>query len=431
MAALDRRAFLRTLGLAPLVGLQSCASELQRASTRAQIEYGPATFEVDAHSALVWHRLTAPGRVRIEYAAVAGAAAPLRTPSVEVTADSDLTVAVALDRLVPDREYQFRAVVEGASDPGPLGRFRTAPVAADEFTFAWSADIEAGHQPFTIFDGMARRAPRFLVLLGDTVYADFPRTSFEPTLAYYRYKHRENRDDRHQASFLGSTPVYAMWDDHEVQNDFNSTNPYIAQGRQAFGEYWPVRGTDVLYRRFAWGSGADFFALDCRQYRSPQSDPEGPAKTMLGARQKAWLKDELRASRAPAKFLLSSVPLQGPWGADRWAGYATERDELLRFVRQERIGGVIVLSGDVHTAVDIELDGGPREFVAGPLGAWPSCRIAPRIRPLLEASGRFFICDAFNCGLVTVRPQASPPEVEVRYVDAADAVRYTTRVALA
>ena len=74
-------------------------------------------------------------------------------------------------------------------------------------------------------------------------------------------------------------------------------------------------------------------------------------------------------------------------------------------MRQERIGGVIVLSGDVHTAVDIELDGGPREFVAGPLGAWPSCRIAPRIRPLLEASGRFFICDAFNCGLVTVRPR--------------------------
>ena len=147
-------------------------------------------------------------------------------------------------------------MVEGASDLGPLGRFRTAPVAADEFTFAWSADIEAA-PPFTIFDGMARRAPRFLVFLGDTVYADFPRTSFEPTLAYYRSGRRENRDDRHLASFLGSTPVYAMWDDHEVQNDFNSTNPYIAQGRQAFGEYWPVSGTDMLYRRLAWGSGAD------------------------------------------------------------------------------------------------------------------------------------------------------------------------------
>jgi alkaline phosphatase D len=264
------------------------------------------------------------------------------------------------------------------------------------------------------------------------VYADVPRTSFEPTLTYYRYKHRENRDDRHLGSFLGSTPVFAMWDDHEVQNDFNATNPFIPQGRQAFGEYWPTRGADeILYRRFSWGAGADFFALDCRQYRSPQSDPDGPAKTMLGARQKAWLKDGLRQSRAPAKFLLTSVPLQGPWGADRWAGYATERDELLRFLRDEKIRGVIVLSGDVHTAVDIELDDGPREFVAGPLAAWPSCRIAPRIKPLLEASGRFFICDAFNCGLVTVRPQASPPEVEVRYLDAADVVRYTTRVPLA
>ena len=428
MTALDRRTFLRALGLAPLVALEGCATELLRTTARSQIEYGPATFEVSARSALVWHRLSAPGRVQIEYTAVGGG--PARTPPVDVTADSDLTATVALEGLVANREYECRALVQGASDPGPVGRFRTAPVAASEFTFAWSADLEAGHQPFTLFDTIARRRPSFLAFLGDTVYADVPRTSFEPTLTYYRYKHRENRDDRHLARCLATTPVYAMWDDHEVQNDFNGTNPFIPQGRQAFGEYWPVSGTDTLYRRFAWGAGADFFALDVRQYRSPQSEPDGPKKTMLGARQKAWLKDSLRASRAPAKFLLSSVPLQGPWGADRWAGYATERDELLKFLRDERIRGVIVLSGDVHTAVDIELDGGPREFIAGPLGAWPSCRIVPRIRALLEASGRFFICDAFNYGLVTVKPQASPPEVEVQYVDADDVVRYTTRVPL-
>jgi len=35
-----------------------------------------------------------------------------------------------------------------------------------------------------------------------------------------------------------------------------------------------------------------------------------------------------------------------------------------------------------------------------------------------------------NCGLVTVWPQASPPEIEVRYLAAADVVRYTTRVPL-
>ena len=172
MTALDRRTFLRALGLAPLVALEGCATELLRTTARSQIEYGPATFEVSARSALVWHRLSAPGRVQIEYTAVGGG--PARTPPVDVTADSDLTATVALEGLVADREYECRALVQGASDPGPVGRFRTAPVAASEFTFAWSADLEAGHQPFTLFDTIARRRPSFLAFLGDTVYADVP-----------------------------------------------------------------------------------------------------------------------------------------------------------------------------------------------------------------------------------------------------------------
>ena len=76
--------------------------------------------------------------------------------------------------------------------------------------------------------------------------------------------------------------TYAMWDDHEVQNDFDSTHPNIPEGRQAFREYWPVRGAvddpTVLYRRFAWGPAADFFVLDCRQYRSPRAMPTAPAR---------------------------------------------------------------------------------------------------------------------------------------------------------
>jgi alkaline phosphatase D len=259
-----------------------------------------------------------------------------------------------------------------------------------------------------------------------------PRAQFTPTLAHYRDKHRENRADRHLARLLAATSVRAMWDDHEVHNDFDSTSRYIEEGRQAFHEYWPVRGDGgdpaVLYRRFAWGPAADFFVLDCRQYRRPKHETDGPAKTMLGGRQKAWLKDGLRASRAPFKFVLSSVPLHGPWGADRWAGYATERDELLAFVREDRIGGVIVLSGDVHAAADVDLGTGVREFIAGPIAAWPLCRIVPQARQVLTASGRFFICDAFNWALVTVRPQTSPPEIELAFVDHTDTVRHRARI---
>jgi alkaline phosphatase D len=412
------------------VALGGCAAA--GGPPRSRIDYGPAAFEVTARSALVWHRLPGGGRLHVEYATDAGFAQAGRTPAVEATVDGDYTVALPLEGLAPGREYVYRAVVEDAGIRGPVGRFRTAPAAGADFTFGFSGDIEAGHQPFTLFDSVARRGPDFFVMLGDTVYADVPRERFTPTLAHYRDKHRENRDDAHLARLLAATSVRAMWDDHEVHNDFNRTSPYIAEGRQAFREYWPVRGeggdATVLYRRFSWGPGADFFVLDCRQYRAPQAEADGPAKTMLGARQKAWLKEGLRASRAPFKFVLSSVPLHGPWGADRWEGYATERDELLAFVRAERITGIIVLSADVHAAVDVDLGTGVREFIAGPIAAWPLCRILPLARPRLRASGRFFICDAFNWGLFTVRPGASPPVVELQFVDHTDTVRHHAQV---
>lgn len=429
---LDRRSVLRGLALAPAAALAACAG---RPTTGAAVHYGPAAFEVTSRSALVWHRLQGPGRVHVEYATDADFVSAARTPTVEVTDATDFTATQALAGLAPGREYVYRAVVEGVGARGPVGRFRTAPETAVEFTFGFSGDLEAGHQPFTLLATIARHAPSFFILLGDTVYADVPRDRFQGTLAHYRAKHRENRDDRHLARLLAGCGTYAMWDDHEVQNDFDSSNPYLAEGRRAFGEYWPVRpaGGDamVLYRRFAWGSGADFFLLDCRQYRSPSRATDGPAKTMLGARQKAWLEDGLRASRAPFKFVLSSVPVHGPWGPDRWAGYARERDALLEFVRSERITGVIVLSADVHAAVDVDLGDGVREFIAGPLGAWPLCSLVPTARRQLQASGRPFVCDTFTWARVTVRPEASPPEVEVQFRDPTDAVRHEGHVRLA
>jgi phosphodiesterase/alkaline phosphatase D-like protein len=53
--------------------------------------------------------------------------------------------------------------------------------------------------------------------------------------------------------------------------------------------------------------------------------------------------------------VLSSVSRHGSWGADRWAGSPQERDELLDFIRAER---VTVLGVDIHAAVDIDLGSG-------------------------------------------------------------------------
>jgi len=426
---LDRRAFLgELLGAAALSG---CATPEGLRGARG-FAFGPAAAEVTATSALIWLRPSGAGRVAVEYGTDPALAVARVTPPVDVTAETDYTVAVPLTGLAPGREHFYRGVLlpEGSGGPrrGAVGRFRTAPEDAREFTFGWSADMEAGSQPFTVLARAAEHDPHVFLMLGDTIYADIPRARADLSLGGYRAKHRENRQDPHLQALLARTSVVAIWDDHEVENDFDRDHPKLAEGLRAFGEYWPVRthapDSRVLYRRFAWGPAADFFVLDCRQYRSPQAEADGPAKTMLGAAQKAWFKDALAASRAPFKFVVTSVPFTGAWGPDRWDGYATERAELQRFFADRRITGIVLLSGDVHLAMDIDAGGGHREFIAGPIGAWPACRIRPDARRLLAASRRFFLCDAFNIGLVTVRPAASPPEAEVRFVDAAGTVRH-------
>jgi phosphodiesterase/alkaline phosphatase D-like protein len=68
-----------------------------------------------------------------------------------------------------------------------------------------------------------------------------------------------------------------------------TVTPPVEAGSSADNrEYWPVRTptAEQLYRRFSWTPAAEFFVMECRSYRSPQSSAEGPAKTMLGGPQK-------------------------------------------------------------------------------------------------------------------------------------------------
>lgn len=429
----SRRSFLRCAALAPAAVFGGCATGGLSLGSAA-FSFGPAAAEVTSSSVLVWLRTRARGRVSVEYSLDQELSTALVAPFAEATAESDYTVTIEVPGLHPGRQYFYRGVATGLETRadtarGPIARFWTAPDVPQEFRFGWSGDMEAGHQPFTLFDRIAEKEPHFFILLGDTMYADIPKDRFVRSLSGYRYKHRENRSDAHLQRFLASTAVFAMWDDHEVENDFDRTHPLIPVGRRAFREYWPIRTSDpaILYRRFSWGPAADFFVLDCRQYRSPRTEAEGPAKTMLGRRQKEWFKENIRSSRAPFKFIVSSVPFLGEWGPDKWSGYATEREELRRFFLSERITGIIILSADVHAARDLWSDG-LREFVVGPIAAWPLCQLVRDLRPRWEASGQFFICDAFNYGLVTVRPEADPPEAEVQILDGTNTVRHRATV---
>jgi len=123
----------------------------------------------------------------------------------------------------------------------------------------------------------------------------------------------------------------------------------------------------VRYRSWRQGAHAECFLLDCRRFRSANADPDGPDKTMLGARQRAWLVDGLARSTATFKLVFTSVPLDFGHGEDHWAGYTHERDAIFDAIVAAGVRGIVFLSADQHWFAAHRHAYGIRELQFGPL----------------------------------------------------------------
>ena len=387
----------------------------------------------------MWARAIRAGEVAIEVTPAGGAPQRIARPAADA---DDLIVRVALDGLSPATRHRY-VVSQGGERVE--GEFATAPVPTEpaRVSFLWSGDLGGGgfcrllDGGYRIFRAMARHPADFFLFAGDTIYADVPCNRpgvvtgadfVATTLTEFRARHRYNREDAAVQDFLRRTPVFANWDDHEVKNDFSGpTEPLMPVGRQAFLEYWPVAagGDDPhrMYRSVRWGRLLELFILDTRQYRSPNVEPDGPAKTMLGAAQRRWLLDGVTASTATWKMVVTSVPLAVPTGRperrDSWTdvnvfgmapengtGFVTERDAILRQLRTRGVKNLVFLAADVHHAEVIRHQPTPdwsfHEFIAGPLSA-----TLGRPRPLdmrLNSRSLFAQGGVYNFGAITIEP---------------------------
>jgi phosphodiesterase/alkaline phosphatase D-like protein len=231
------------------------------------------------------------------------------------------------------------------------------------------------------------------------------------TLEDYRAKNAEVYSSRYGQNtwvdLRASTSILATIDDHEVVNDFQggedlgtasaadkalfgatsglvNDSPLYDNGLQAFQEYNPISdqfygqtgdvrtdGERKLYRYNTYGSDAATFVLDARSFRDAElagvantSDPAqvgnflaasfNPNRTMLGRQQIEDLKRDLLKSQKDGitwKFINLPEPMQnlGVVGAsDRFEGYAAERTEILKFIKDNRISNVVFISADIH-----------------------------------------------------------------------------------
>ena len=165
-------------------------------------------------------------------------------------------------------------------------------------------------------------------------------------------------------------------------------------------------GTLQLYFAQQWGANSIYIQTDDRSYRDIRlaklagnraiddvgSRADNPERTMLGATQLQWLETTLlqaQQDRIPWKFVAISSPIDQVGGApvqdgkSWWGGYRAERDRLLKFIADHRIGHVVFLTTDDHQTRVTQLQyltnpGDPNskalltdafQVVTGPIGA--------------------------------------------------------------
>jgi alkaline phosphatase D len=265
-----------------------------------------------------------------------------------------------------------------------------------------------------------------------------------------RAMHREVREEHTSGpdlrdNILRKFPVAHVWDDHDYgANNGNKTFPAKAGAIKAFDEYWPTYGRRLagkkngLWHKFMYGSLADIYMLDLRSQRDVNTDPDDANKSMLDGdmipnSQKTWLKDNLRASTATWKFIASTVPWNPTVGGtagkkDAWSGFQTEQQELVDFIRDEGITGVIFFSGDIHTGGAID-DGTNAYFpeMNVPYTNNSSDHTTCGINGLCGDWSEGWKPDGAGYGLVTVSPSA----VLLQAKDEAGTVQYALTVPLA
>jgi alkaline phosphatase D len=417
---------------------------LDELNKKPYISHGTTSGEVTDTSAVLWTRTSQPATVRFEVSEDASFKKPI-VKTEKATSKHDLTVQVKITRLIPDTLYYYRV----QALPGSYqvsGTFKTAPAENElkPLTIVWGGDTggQGKIPPFKAFSAMADLKPDFFLFSGDTIYADnaTPAVPNPPSknIEDFRAKYKENRTDSNLRKLLQSTSTYAIWDDHEVINDFSGPfEPLTSTGFQAFTDYWPMleerSSSGKLYHKFSWGDTVDLFILNNRSYRDPNSKLDGQDKTMLGQEQLEWLKKELLRSDAQVKLIASSVPISIPTGKpnarDGWAngdnlnpndktGYEHEFAKISKFIVENKIKNVNFVTADVHFADIIQYDPDHngtvdyRELASGPIGA--GVGQPPTLDPTFGPERIYAEGGFFNFGVIKIDPGQKQMTVEIR-----------------
>lgn len=217
------------------------------------------------------------------------------------------------------------------------------------FPFPFEIGFPGTHR--RIFKAMSDENADFMVWLGDWVY--------------YLGKHRKSFDGMFNRSlfqrsyfmglrkFFSEQPSYAIWDDHEYGPN-NGDGSWIKkqQAKMVFDQFWcnpedtTKKGEGIYYN--LKHKDLDFFMLDNR-YNRVLNDS---IQEMFGKEQMQWLISGLKKSTASFKFITAGGQMikQSRMSTECFPYYKKEFNDLMQAIRENKIEGVVFLSGDIHSS---------------------------------------------------------------------------------
>jgi len=376
-------------------------------STRWQYGFynGLKIGDVRSGSAIVWTRLArrapvsraarhvwyppAIGTVELVLQ-TAGDSRTLRRTERRTELSDDWTLQFRLTDLDPGTAY--RVLLRGKPDDADstvelTGRFRTAPgaVAPEPVRFAvvscqaWRFR-DAGAAGFRTYLTLDDLDPDFFVHTGDLVYYDQGNLLGRSVSRARTHWHRTYSLGSLR-EFHRGTASYFLKDDHDIIDDNcwpgqRYGNLSFEEGVAVFEEQNPTG--DVPYKTVRWGPDLQVWLLEMREFRSPNTMPDGPEKTILGERQIRWLKETIDRSDAAFRVVVAPSIFVGPDRENKADNYANEafgtEGRMLREFLADR--DVVVVGGDRHWQyVSVDVETGLWEFGCGALakgreGGW-------------------------------------------------------------
>jgi len=350
----------------------------------------------------------ASGELRVLYR-VNGASDWTATDWRAVDSKRDYARQFKLNGLEANAKYDLRVEARAASGRKPScevdGGFKTAPVPdkPERVVFTVTTgqaypDQDAPGGGYKIYPAMLKLDPDFFVHTGDILYYD----KLAKTLPLARWHWARMYSLPTNVEFHRQVSSYFIKDDHDTwmndcwpgkktrfMGDFT-----FEQGQEVFLEEVPMG--ERTWRTFRWGKDLQIWLVEGRDFRSPNTMPDGPDKTIWGKEQKAWFKRTVGESDATFRILISPTPIVGPDRENKHDNHSNrdfkhEGDEIRKFISEQK--NMYVMCGDRHWQyVSVDQESGVREYSSGPAsnehaGGWSNDMLRPEHRYLNVVGG--------------------------------------------